>query len=142
MDDLKASSGSIGLDLVSLLVPDYDEAIGFFIGVLQFDLVEDRPSTTTDGRVKRWVVVRPRGGGTGFVLARADGDDQRAAIGAQWAGRVGLFLRVPDFHTTLQRLRTANLMIEGTPRVEPYGHVVVFRDPFGNRWDLLSPSTS
>jgi catechol 2,3-dioxygenase-like lactoylglutathione lyase family enzyme len=129
------------LDLVSLIVPDYDEAIRFFVDVLQFELAEDRASATTDGRPKRWVVVRPPQGGTGFVLARADGETQRAAIGAQWAGRVGLFLRVSNFDATCQRLRDAGIVFEGQPRVESYGHVIVFRDPFGNRWDLLSPCT-
>ena len=125
------------LDLIAFIVPDYDDAIQFFVNVLQFQLVEDRASVTTDGREKRWVVVRPPKGGTGFVLARADGEEQRAAIGEQWAGRVGLFLRVSDFVATLARLRKAGIAIEGEPRAEPYGDVVVFRDPFGNRWDLL-----
>lgn len=125
------------LDLIALIVPDYDDAIQFFVNVLQFQLVEDRASVTTDGREKRWVVVRPPKGGTGFVLARADGEEQRAAIGEQWAGRVGLFLRVSNFVATLARLREAGIAIEGEPRAEPYGDVVVFRDPFGNRWDLL-----
>lgn len=127
------------LDLVSLIVPDYDDAIRFFVDVLHFTLAEDRPSHTTDGREKRWVVVRPAGGGTGFVLARADGEVQRAAVGAQWAGRVGLFLRVEDFTETLGRLAHAGVVIENEPRHETYGRVVVFRDPFGNRWDLLGP---
>ncbi len=129
------------LDLVSLIVPDYDDAIRFFVDVLQFALVEDRPSATTDGRPKRWVVVRPPHGGTGFVLARADNEQQRAAVGAQWAGRVGLFLRVSNFEETRQRLGQAGIAFEGEPRAEPYGKVIVFRDPFGNRWDLLSSGT-
>lgn len=130
------------LDLVSLIVSDYDEAIHFFVHVLGFVLEEDRPSRTTDGREKRWVVVRPRAGGSGLVLARADGAEQQAAIGAQWAGRVGLFLRVPDADATLARLQDAGAVIEGTPRHESYGTVVVFRDPWGNRWDLLGPSAT
>lgn len=129
------------LDLVSLIVPDYDEAIRFFVDVLQFELAEDRASATTDGRPKRWVVVRPPHGGTGFVLARADTEQQRAAVGAQWAGRVGLFLRVSHFDETRERLGHAGIEFEGEPRTEPYGQVIVFRDPFGNRWDLLAPGT-
>jgi catechol 2,3-dioxygenase-like lactoylglutathione lyase family enzyme len=134
-------TASAHLDLVSLIVPEYDSAIRFFVGVLQFELVEDRASETTDGRAKRWVVVRPPGGGTGFVLARADNETQRAAVGAQWAGRVGLFLRVSNFDATRERLREAGIVFEGEPRAEAYGQVIVFRDPFGNRWDLLSPYT-
>ena len=85
------------LDLVALIVKDYDLAIDFFVRVLQFELIEDVPSTTNDGRPKRWVVVRPVGGATGILLARADGEHQQAAVGHQFAGRVGLFLRVDDF---------------------------------------------
>ncbi len=128
------------LDLVSLIVTDYDEAIRFFVQALDFALVEDRVSHTTDGREKRWVVVRPHRGGTGFVLARADGEAQCSAIGTQWAGRVGLFLRVGDFEKTYTSLMATGVEFEGAPRDEPYGRVVVFRDPFGNRWDLLGPS--
>jgi histidine triad (HIT) family protein len=125
------------LDLVSVLVPTYDAGRAFFVNVLGFTVAEDRPALTTDGRAKRWLVVRPAGGGTGFVLAQADGDAQQSAIGQQWAGRVGLFLRVHDFDGTLARIRAAGLTVEGAPRHEAYGRVVVFHDPFGNRWDLL-----
>lgn len=138
-DDLP-SRASPQLDLVSFIVPDYDDAIRFFVDVLCFVVAEDRVSYTTDGREKRWVVVRPPAGGTGFVLARADGEAQRAAIGAQWAGRVGLFLRVADFGDTIARIQAHGLSVEGTPRDEPYGRVAVFGDPFGNRWDLLGPA--
>src|SRR5688500_11247936 len=116
------------LDLVSLIVDDYDTAIAWFTTVLGFALVEDVPSLTNDGRAKRWVVVRPPGAQTGVLLAKADGESQRAAIGAQFAGRVGLFLRVDDFDATLARLREANAEIIGAPREEAYGRVVVFRD--------------
>ena len=85
------------LELVALIVRDYDAAIRFFVDVLQFDLVEDTPSLTNDGRPKRWVVVRPPSAQTGILLARADGDRQATAVGDQFAGRVGLFLRVDDF---------------------------------------------
>lgn len=85
------------LELVALVVRDYDAAIRFFVDVLAFELAEDSPSTTNDRRPKRWVVVRPVGGKTGILLARADGEQQSRAIGQQFAGRVGLFLRVDDF---------------------------------------------
>ena len=126
------------LDLFALLVPDYDEAITFFVDVLDFDLVEDEPSLTNDGRPKRWVVVRPKGGGAGLLLAQADGELQARTIGSQFAGRVGLFLRVDDFDETYQRLNEAGVEIVSEPRTEPYGKVAVFLDLVGNKWDLLS----
>lgn len=126
------------LDLVSLIVPDYDEAIRFFVDVLGFELTEDSPSLTNDGRPKRWVVVRPVGGGTGLLLARADGDRQERAVGDQFAGRVGLFLRVDDFDACVDRMRAAGVEFVSEPRTEPYGRVAVFLDLAGNRWDLLS----
>jgi catechol 2,3-dioxygenase-like lactoylglutathione lyase family enzyme len=128
------------LELVTLIVRDYDPAIDFFVSVLGFDLVEDSPSLTNDGRPKRWVVVRPRGGTTALLLARADGDEQAAIVGRQFAGRVGLFLRVDDFAAAHQRLTAAGVEFLTSPRVEPYGQVAVFLDLEGNRWDLLSPS--
>lgn len=128
------------LELVSLIVEDYEPAIEFFVRVLGFDLVEDSPSRTNDGRPKRWVVVRPIGGTTGILLARADGDTQSAAVGAQFAGRVGLFLRVDDFDTTYARMRKAGVEFVSAPRSEAYGTVAVFVDIAGNRWDLLGPS--
>jgi catechol 2,3-dioxygenase-like lactoylglutathione lyase family enzyme len=87
----------VHLELTTVIVDDYDEAIGFFVDALQFELVEDSPATTNDGRPKRWVVVRPPGAITGILLAQADGDGQRSTVGRQHAGRVGFFLRVDDF---------------------------------------------
>jgi catechol 2,3-dioxygenase-like lactoylglutathione lyase family enzyme len=128
------------LELVSVIVDDYDSAIDFFVQRLGFELVEDSPATTTaGGRPKRWVVVRPPGAATGLLLARADGDRQRAAIGEQFAGRVGLFLRVDDFDATYERMLSAGVEFVGEPRAEPYGKVAVFADVAGNRWDLLGP---
>jgi len=125
------------LALVALVVRDYDAAIRFFVDVLQFELVEDTPSLTNDGRPKRWVVVRPTGGETGILLAKADGDRQAGIIGQQFAGRVGLFLRVDDFETSCQRMVDAGIRFVSPPRDEPYGRVAVFMDLEGNRWDLL-----
>lgn len=129
------------LELVALIVRDYDAAIRFFVDVLAFDLVEDTPSLTNDGRAKRWVVVRPPGAETGILLARADGERQAPAIGAQFAGRVGLFLRVDDFDASYARMRAAGVRFASDPRDEPYGRVAVFLDLEGNRWDLLGPPT-
>jgi len=125
------------LELVAIVVDEYDPAIAFFVDVLGFELVEDSEATTNAGRPKRWVVVRPPGAQTGLLLARAEGDEQRAVIGKQVAGRVGLFLRVDDFDATLERMRRAGVKLVSSPRTEPYGRVVVFEDIAGNRWDLL-----
>jgi catechol 2,3-dioxygenase-like lactoylglutathione lyase family enzyme len=125
------------LELVALIVREYSPAIDFFVNVLRFELVEDVPSLTNDGRPKRWVVVRPVGGRTGILLARADGERQAAAVGEQFAGRVGLFLRVDDFDAAYARMTAAGVRFVTAPRVEPYGRVAVFLDVEGNRWDLL-----
>ncbi len=127
------------IDLVSLIVAEYDPAIRFFVEALGFELVEDSPSTTNDGRPKRWVVVRPPGGVTGILLARADGERQVGAIGHQMAGRVGFFLRVEDFGVAYQRMLAAGVSFVSEPRTESYGHIAVFLDIAGNRWDLLGP---
>ena len=107
--------------------------------MLQFELIEDEPSTTNDGRPKRWVVVRPAGGTTGILLARADGKHQHTAVGQQFAGRVGLFLRVDDFDAAYARMIDAGVVFVTTPREQPFGKVAVFVDIAGNRWDLLGP---
>src|SRR6185503_8543609 len=107
------------LELVALVVRDYDAAIRFFVDILEFELVQDTPSLTNDGRPKRWVVVRPRGGHTGILLARADGDRQAASVGQQFAGRVGLFLRVDDFESAYRRMTAAGVEFVSPPRDEP-----------------------
>ncbi len=127
------------LELVTIVVAEYDQAIAFFVDVLGFELIEDSPSTTNDGRPKRWVVVRPPGAQTGLLLARADGDAQTESVGRQFAGRVGLFLRVADFEVRYRTMRDAGVVFVTEPRDEPYGRVVVFEDLAGNRWDLLGP---
>lgn len=127
------------IEHTALIVEDYDDAIRFFVDALGFELVEDSPSTTNDGRPKRWVVVRPPGAETGLLLARADGDRQIDAVGGQYAGRVGLFLRVDDFAIARQRMLGQGVEFVTEPRDEPYGRVAVFLDISGNRWDLLGP---
>ena len=128
------------LELVTLIVDDYDAAIGFFVEVLGFELVEDAPSLTNDGRAKRWVVVRLRGARTGILLAPADGEEQAAAVGRQTGGRVAFFLRVEDFDAAFARMQAAGVEFETEPRDEDYGRVAVFRDISGNKWDLLGPA--
>ncbi len=127
------------VSLVTIVVEDYDTAIAFFTQILGFDLTEDSPSETNDGRPKRWVVVTPPNAETGILLAQADGEIQRHAIGNQTAGRVGFFLRVDDFDATLARLNATGATIVSPPRSMPYGTVAVFEDLCGNRWDLLGP---
>ena len=129
-------------ELFSLIVREYDTAIDFFVNVLGFELVEDAPSLTNDGRPKRWVVVRPRNAATGLLLARADGAEQEKMIGRQFAGRVGLFLRVDDFTAAHSRMVAAGVRFVSQPRAEAYGEVAVFLDLEGNRWDLLGPPRS
>lgn len=128
------------LSLVALIVPEYDPAIRFFVDVLGFELTTDEPSLTNDGRPKRWVVVTPAGGGSGILLARADGPEQAAMVGRQFAGRVGFFLRVDDFAARYAIMQAAGVTFVSAPRDEPYGTVAVFEDCVGNRWDLLGPA--
>jgi catechol 2,3-dioxygenase-like lactoylglutathione lyase family enzyme len=128
------------IEQFTIIVDDYDTAIGFFTSALGFDLVEDSPSLTNDGRPKRWVVVRPPGAQTGILLARADGEQQAAAVGNQVAGRVGFFLRVDDFDAAFERMTAGGVRFVTAPRTEPYGRVAVFLDIAGNRWDLLGPA--
>lgn len=130
------------LEQFALIVRDYDDAIRFFVDVLGFELVEDSPSFTNAGRAKRWVVVRPPGERTALLLAQADGEHQAGAVGNQFAGRVGLFLRVDNFDIVFERMRAAGVEFVTEPRDEPYGRVVVFLDVAGNRWDLLGPTSS
>jgi catechol 2,3-dioxygenase-like lactoylglutathione lyase family enzyme len=126
------------LALVSLVVRDYDEALAFYVGVLGFELVEDRSVPEQD---KRWVVVAPPGGsGARLLLARATSPEQAARIGDQTGGRVFLFLETDDFERDHRRYRERGVELVREPRVEPYGTVAVFRDLYGNLWDLIEPT--
>ena len=122
------------ISAITLVVPDYEAGLAFYVGQLGFRLVED----VDQGR-KRWVTVEPPGGGTRLVLARAEGEAQRAAIGNQAGGRVFLFLQTDDFARDHAAMLAAGVTFEEAPRHEPYGSVAVWRDPFGNRWDLIGP---
>ncbi|MFE1313781.1 VOC family protein [Streptomyces sp. NPDC058755] len=124
--------------LVTLVVDDYDEAIRFYTEALGFRVVEDTPRP--DG--SRWVVVEPGTDdhGTGLLLARAKGEDQRARIGDQTGGRVGFFLYTDDFARDHARMTAAGVTFLEESRHEPYGSVAVFQDLYGNRWDLLQPA--
>lgn len=126
------TSSRAQLASVALVVPDYDAAIAFFVTGLGWVLTAD----IDQGR-KRWVTVQPPGGGAQLVLARADTADQTAAIGNQSGGRVWLFLHTDDFARDHARMVAAGAQFEESPRDEPYGIVAVWRDPWGNRWDLI-----
>ena len=122
------------LHAVSLVVPDYDAALAFYVDLLGFEVLEDIPQ----GDEKRWLRVAPPGAQQGsLILARAVGADQIAAIGNQTGGRVGFFLQTDDFARDHARMVAKGVTFEETPRDEPYGTVAVWRDPFGNRWDLI-----
>jgi catechol 2,3-dioxygenase-like lactoylglutathione lyase family enzyme len=129
----------VHIESTALIVRDYDDAIRFFVDALGFEVVEDSPATTNDGRPKRWVIVRPPRTQTGLLLARADGEHQTRVVGDQYAGRVGLFLRVDDFEATRKRMLDHDVVFVTEPRVEAYGEFAVFLDLEGNRWDLLGP---
>jgi catechol 2,3-dioxygenase-like lactoylglutathione lyase family enzyme len=125
----------VTISALALVVPDYDVALAFYVHTLGFRLCED----IDQGR-KRWVTVEPPGGGTRLVLARAEGPEQAAAIGNQAGGRVFLFLSTDDFARDHAAMTAAGVIFEEAPRHEAYGSVAVWRDPFGNRWDLIGPA--
>jgi catechol 2,3-dioxygenase-like lactoylglutathione lyase family enzyme len=128
------------IGLVSLVVPDYDEAIAFYVGVLGFDLVEDSFVPEQD---KRWVVVAPPGSTeTRLLLARASNPEQSSRVGNQTGGRVFLFLYTDDFARDYDALKAKGVVFVREPVRQPYGTVAVFRDPWGNLWDLLEPRPS
>lgn len=125
------------LALTALVVRDYDEAIGFYTKTLGFDLIED---TFLPDEGKRWVVIGPPGSsGAKLLLARAVGDRQESRIGDQTGGRVGFFLYTDDFWRDYRRYRENGVVFVREPKVENYGTVAVFRDLYGNLWDLLEP---
>ncbi len=126
------------LGLVSLVVREYDEALAFFVGKLGFELVED---TEVPEQSKRWVVVSPPGASESrLLLARASTPEQVSRIGAQTGGRVFLFLYTSDFWADYARYQAAGVEFVRPPKIEPYGTVAVFRDLYGNFWDLLQPA--
>ena len=120
---------------VTLLVPDYDAGIAFYVDQLGFDLLEDTKLSET----KRWVRVAPQGAATALLLAKADGTAQDAAIGNQTGGRVSFFLHTDDFARDYAAMQAKGVTFKEEPRHEVYGSVVVFQDPFGNLWDLIEP---
>lgn len=128
------------LALVALVVPDYDEALAFYVGTLGFELVEDRP---VPAQGKRWVVVSPPGAHESrLLLAQARGERQLSRVGDQTGGRVFLFLHTDDFWRDYRAYRDRGVEFVRDPVTESYGTVAVFRDPYGNLWDLLEPTAN
>lgn len=120
------------LALIALVVPDYDQAIDHYCNDLGFSLIKDEPQGD-----KRWVVVAAPGGGSHILLARADGAAQVARIGDPTGGRVSFFLETDDFIRDFKAFTAKGILFEEDPRREICGTVAVFRDAFGNRWDLI-----
>jgi len=126
------------LGLVSLVVRDYDEALSFYVGKLGFALIEDTP---VPEQGKRWVVVRPSGGdGACLLLAKASTREQVDVVGNQTGGRVFLFLYTDDFWRDYERYRRAGVEFVRAPEAQPHGTVAVFKDLYGNAWDLIEPN--
>ncbi|MEM8632906.1 MAG: VOC family protein [Pseudomonadota bacterium] len=117
---------------VTLVVPEYDAALAFYVDLLGFTVIED-----IDMGDKRWIRIAPPGGGCSLVLGRAADDEQARAIGSQSGGRVSFFLLTDDFARDHAAMLAQGVVFEEPPREEEYGIVAVWRDPFGNRWDLL-----
>jgi catechol 2,3-dioxygenase-like lactoylglutathione lyase family enzyme len=124
------------LALVSLLVREYAEALEFYVGTLGFSLIEDTPIPEQN---KRWVVVSPPGSEARLLLARASSPEQAAHIGNQTGGRVFLFLHTDDLLRDYQRYSAKGVTFIRGPKEEPYGTVAVFKDLYGNLWDLVKP---
>jgi catechol 2,3-dioxygenase-like lactoylglutathione lyase family enzyme len=117
-------------------VRDYDEARDWFVRALSFEVSQDADL----GNGKRWVVMRPRGArGAALLLAKAVSEQQQAAIGNQFGGRVGFFLETSDFDADCAHMKAQGVTFAEAPRTEPYGKVAVFEDLYGNRWDLIEP---
>ncbi len=119
---------------IALVVHDYDEAIQFYTEKLNFTLIEDTPQSET----KRWVLVAPPGSdGCNLLLAKGVGDEQRSRIGNQTGGRVFLFLRTDNFWRDYENMKAKDITFIREPTVEEYGTVAVFKDLYGNLWDLV-----
>jgi catechol 2,3-dioxygenase-like lactoylglutathione lyase family enzyme len=128
------------ISLTALVVRDYDEALQFYVGTLGFELIED---TYIAEQNKRWVVVAPPGAKEGrLLLARAVGDEQVSRVGNQTGGRVFLFLNTDDFWRDYRNLVAKGVVFVRGPTEEPFGTVAVFKDLYGNLWDLIQHRTA
>jgi len=121
---------------IAIVINDYDEAIKFYTEKLHFDMVEDTQLSET----KRWVLVRPKGSNECcLLLAKAANDEQRSRVGNQTGGRVFLFLHTDNFERDYQNLLDHQIEIVRQPQREEYGTVAVFKDLYGNLWDMIEP---
>ena len=130
--------------LATLVVKNYDEAIAFYTDKLGFKLIEDVSlgEINTNGDAKRWVVVAPAQSQSRMLLAQANSDDEHSRIGNQTGGRVSMFLHTDDFWRDYKRFTSNGVQfVNGEPRDEVYGTVVVFADLYGNLWDLIQPNS-
>ena len=121
------------LGMVAIVVDDYDSAISHYVNDLDFTLIEDKAMTSE----KRWVVVAPSKEGAKILLAKAANDQQRLAIGNSTGGRVGFFMYTTEFTETYENYKARGIEFVEQPRQESYGQVVVFKDRYGNKWDLI-----
>ena len=121
------------LGMIAIVIDEYDAAISHYVNDLGFTLVEDKEMTLE----KRWVVVAPSKDGAKILLARAATDQQRAAIGNSTGGRVGFFMYTTNFDETYENYKARGIEFVEQPRQEAYGQVVVFKDKYGNKWDLI-----
>jgi catechol 2,3-dioxygenase-like lactoylglutathione lyase family enzyme len=138
---MQASFMQQSIATMAYLVKDYDEAIGFFVEMIGFELLEDT-CLEQERPGKRWVVVKPRGpAGCSLLLAKAEGHDQLSAVGNQSGGRVFLFLQTDDFWRDHDAMNSKGVVFTAPPREETYGTVAVFLDLYGNKWDLIQSST-
>ena len=124
--------------MIAIVVDDYDSAISHYVNDLRFSLIEDIVLSPE----KRWVVVAPSENGSKILLAKASNDDQRAAIGNSTGGRVGFFLYTTEFMQTFKSYKSKGIEFVEEPRQEAYGQVVVFKDKYGNKWDLIEQNTN
>jgi uncharacterized glyoxalase superfamily protein PhnB len=123
----------ITLGMIALVVDDYDVAISHYVNDLGFTLIEDKVMAPE----KRWVVVAPSSEGAQILLAKATTDQQKAAIGNSTGGRVGFFMYTTTFDETYKNYKARGIEFIEQPRQEAYGQVVVFKDKYGNKWDLI-----
>ena len=121
------------LGMIAIVVDDYDQAISHYVNDLGFALIEDKEMTPE----KRWVVVAPSSDGARILLAKAATDAQKAAIGNSTGGRVGFFMYTTNFNETYNAYKSCGIEFIESPRQETYGQVVVFKDKYGNKWDLI-----
>ena len=124
--------------MIAIVIDDYDLAISYYVNDLGFTLIEDKEMTPE----KRWVVVAPSKDGAKILLAKAANDQQRAAIGNSTGGRVGFFMYTTSFNETYETYSSRGIEFIETPRQEAYGQVVVFKDKYGNKWDLIESTST